>query len=344
MEKEYKILNFIVIGENIHTTRIIKRKGVKSYTFDDGREAIMYKNFDEVKYVIVPDNFYKTQPFQQGNIKHFLIALWKCLYESDGFKEGADYIEYEVKKQIDYGADYLDINIDEFSYKLDEQKKAMAWIVEFIEKVTTKPLCIDSSNPEIIQVGLENCSGNYGDPMLNSVALERPETINLAKKYKTKVIVSAASEAGMPEDEYQRMDNIVKIVDMCLDHGVNLEKIFVDPLIFPVSVDSKYPNHIFKTINMIRKEYGEKIHITGGISNVSFGIPNRKLINHVFLNLCLDEGLDSGIIDPVSMSIESAININKKDHSVALALDLLTGNDEFAMNYISNFRSGKLQF
>ena len=88
----------------------------------------------------------------------------------------------------------------------------------------------------------------------------------------------------------------------------------------------------------------KKIHITGGISNVSFGIPKRKLINHVFLSLCIDAGLDSGIIDPISTSIESAININRKDQSVILALDLLTGNDEFAMNYISNFRSGKLEF
>ena len=68
------------------------------------------------------------------------------------------------------------------------------------------------------------------------------------------------------------------------------------------------------------------------------------MINHVFLSLCIDEGLDSGIIDPISTSVKSAININKNDQSVILALDLLTGNDEFAMNYISNFRSGKLQF
>lgn len=337
-------MKFTIIGENIHTTRVVKRKGIKSYTFDDGKEAIKYKSSDGVKYVIIPDNFYETQPFQQGNIKHFLIALWKCLYEPEGFNEGADYIKHEVKNQINHGADYLDINIDEFSYKLDEQKKAMSWIVKFIEKFTTKPLCIDSSNPEIIEEGLMNYSRKHGDAMLNSIALERPETINLAKKYQAKVIVSAASEIGMPEDEHQRMDNIVRIVDMCVSNGINLEKIFIDPLIFPVAVDSKYPGHIFRTIRLIRKEYGDKIHITGGISNVSFGIPNRKLINHVFLNLCLVEGLDSGIIDPLTMSIESAMKINKKDHSVVLALDLLNGKDEFAMNYISNYRSGKLQF
>tara|TARA_Y100001936_G_scaffold60447_1_gene59618 strand:+ start:16648 stop:17679 length:1032 start_codon:yes stop_codon:yes gene_type:complete len=338
------VMNFIIIGENIHTTRVIKRKGIKSHIFDDGKEAIKYKNENEIKYVIVPEHFYKTQPFEQGNLKHFLIALWKCLNEPSGFHQGASYILYEVNRQIKHGANYLDVNVDEFSYKLDEQKKAMAWIVKFIEKYSTKPLCIDSSNPEIIDAGLRNYSGKCGDAMLNSIALERPETIDLAKKYNTKVIVSAASESGMPEDESQRMENIVKIVDMCINKGLNLEEIFIDPLIFPVSVNSLYPTHIFKTINLIRNEYGEKIHITGGISNVSFGIPNRKLINHVFLSLCIDEGLDSGIIDPISTSVESAININKNDQSVILALDLLTGNDEFAMNYISNFRSGKLQF
>ena len=343
MEKKI-IMDFIIIGENIHTTRVVKRKGIKAHVFDDGKEAIKYKKQDKLNFVIVPEHFYKTQPFEQGNLKHFLIALWKCLNEPEGFDQGADYIIYEVNRQINHGAKYLDINVDEFSYKLDEQKKAMAWIIKFIEKHSTKPLCIDSSNPEIIDAGLRNYSATHGNAMLNSIALERPETINLAKKYNTKVIVSAASESGMPEDEFQRMDNIVKIVDMCINNGLDLEDIFIDPLIFPVSVNSVYPSHIFKTIKLIRNEYGEKIHITGGISNVSFGIPQRKLINHVFLSLCIDQGLDSGIIDPISTSIESAIKINKKDHSVALALDLLNGNDEFAMNYISNFRSGKLQF
>ena len=159
-------MNFIIIGENIHTTRVVKRKGIKSHVFDDGTEAIKYKNKNEIKYVIVPEYFYKTQPFEQGNLKHFLIALWKCLNEPSGFDQGADYILYEVNRQINHGANYLDINVDEFSYKLDEQKKAMAWIVKFIERHSTKPLCIDSSNPEIIDAGLRNYSGKCGDCLL----------------------------------------------------------------------------------------------------------------------------------------------------------------------------------
>ena len=103
-----------------------------------------------------------------------------------------------VKNQINHGADYLDINIDEFSYKLDEQKKAMSWIVKFIEKFTTKPLCIDSSNPEIIEEGLMNYSRKHGDAMLNSIALERPETINLANSNNYKSIISHRS--GETED------------------------------------------------------------------------------------------------------------------------------------------------
>ena len=81
-------------------------------------------------------------------------------------------------------------------------------------------------------------------------------------------------------------------------------------------------------------------------SNVIIGkiLSTKKIKDSDHLNLCLVEGLDSGIIDPLTMSIESAMKINKKDHSVVLALDLLNGKDEFAMNYISNYRSGKLQF
>jgi 5-methyltetrahydrofolate--homocysteine methyltransferase len=118
--------------------------------------------------------------------------------------------------------------------------------------------------------------------------------------------------------------------------------IFVDPLYFPIAVDSSYGKHAFEAIEGIRAEFGNEIHIAGGMSNVSFGIPKRRLINDVFLNLAINAGADSGIVDPLTTSAERSMNFDLDSGPAQLALDLLQGNDDFAMNYITAFRAGEL--
>ena len=334
---------FITIGENIHTTRIVKRAGIRAHVFSNGNEAIKYIDDGEVKYVKVPKHFTNTQPYQQGNLKHFMIAVWKGMNESsDEARKATEYINFEVERQEKYGASYLDLNVDEISHRLDEQKNSIKWLVETVQKVSKIPISVDSSNPKIIEAGLSVYKGKQGRAMLNSIALERPEALSLAVEYKAKVILSAASESAMPNSAEERIKNINTLIDMSQKKGINIEDIFVDPLIFPISVDSNYVNHALGAIREIRKTFGDEIHITGGISNVSFGLPKRKIINQVFLKLAIEEGLDSGIIDPTQLVIEEIKALDLEINKYKLAKNLLIGNDEFAMNYISAYRSGEL--
>jgi 5-methyltetrahydrofolate--homocysteine methyltransferase len=120
------------------------------------------------------------------------------------------------------------------------------------------------------------------------------------------------------------------------------EDIFVDPLMFPIAVDSNYGKHVFDAIKQIRADFGDEIHITGGMSNVSFGIPKRRLVNDVFLYLAIEAGADSGIIDPITTSAERSLTMDLDAKPAQLAMDLLLGNDDFAMNYITAFRAGEL--
>jgi len=122
-----------------------------------------------------------------------------------------------------------------------------------------------------------------------------------------------------------------------------VEDIFVDPLYFPIAVDSSYGRHAFDAIKQIRVEFGDEVHIAGGMSNVSFGIPKRRLINDVFLYFAIEAGADSGIIDPLTTSASRSLDIDLDSGPVKLAIDLLQGNDDFAMNYISAFRAGELE-
>ncbi|HIF73068.1 MAG TPA: hypothetical protein EYQ61_11010 [Dehalococcoidia bacterium] len=334
---------FTVIGENIHATRVVKRGGVRGHVFDDGTEAVKYRLDGERHYVHIPEHFTKTQPYEQGNLKHFMIAMWKGLNgDADESAEGKAYITYEVNRQIKNGANYLDLNVDESSYRLHEQKETMEWLVKFAESVSSVPPSIDSSNPEIIEVGLATYSGTQGRPMLNSIALERPEAIDMALKYDARAVVMASNEVGMPADADERVENVGRILEMALEKGMAEEDIFVDPLYFPIAVDSNYGKHAFDAITKIRAEFGDKIHVAGGMSNVSFGIPKRRLINDLFLYLAIEAGADAGIIDPMTTSAERSLDIDLEAGPVKLAMELLQGNDDFAMNYITAFRAGEL--
>ena len=313
---------FIVLGENIHATRVVKRGGVRGHVFDDGTEAIKYKVNGVRNYVHVPEHFTKTQPYEQGMLKHFMIAMWQGLNgEADESAQGKAYIQYEVNRQIGAGAQYLDLNVDESSYRLPEQKQSMEWLVKFVESVSTVPPSVDSSNPEIIEVGLNAYGGSQGRPMLNSIALERPDTIDLALKHNARAVVMAANEVGMPTDANDRVENVGRILEIALTKGMAEEDIFVDPLMFPISVDSNYGNHVF---------------------NVSFGIPKRSMVNDAVLHLAIEAGADAGIVDPLTTSAERSMNIDIESRPTKLAMDLLLGNDEYATKYIAAFRAGEL--
>ncbi len=334
---------FIVLGENIHATRVVKRGGARGHVFEDGSEAIKYRLNGDRKYVHVPEHFTKTQPYEQGMLKHFMIAMWKGLNgDADESAEGKAYIQYEVDRQIKAGAQYLDLNVDESSYRLPEQKQSMEWLIKFVESVSTVPPSVDSSNPEIIEVGLAAYGGTQGRPVLNSIALERPDTIDLALKHNARAVVMAANEVGMPADASDRVENVGRILEMALTRGMVKDDIFVDPLMFPIAVDSNYGNHVFEAIERIRADFGNEIHIAGGMSNVSFGIPKRQIVNDAFLHLAIEAGADAGIVDPITTSAEQAMNIDLESKPIKLAMDLLKGNDEYAIKYIAAFRAGEL--
>ena len=336
--------DFVIIGENIHTTRVVRLGGVFHQELEDGTDAIKYRDAEGNQQLMrVPERFKKTQPYQQGQLKHFMIAVWKGLNEEgDAAAEGLAYVEKEVRRQVKAGASYLDLNVDEYSYRVPEQQAAMKWLVGQVQKISTVPLSIDSSKSEIIESGLEAYDGAAGRPMLNSVALERLDALDLALEHDAVVMVTAAKEDGMPSNEHERLENVGRIVEAALSKGIKKEDIYVDPLYFPISVAPEYGPHGLNAIALIREQFGDDVHISGGMSNVSFGLPKRKLVNDVFLRLAIDHGADSGIVDPVQSDISEIMSLDMESKPVKIATDMLMGQDEYCVNYIGAFRAGEL--
>jgi cobalamin-dependent methionine synthase I len=157
------------------------------------------------------------------------------------------------------------------------------------------------------------------------------------------VIVTAAGQKGMPQNDDERVVNASSMVDAALAKGIAVRDIYIDALVFPISVDSQFGNHCFQAIRRLREQYGPEIHITGGLSNVSFGLPCRRLINDVFLNLAVEAGADSGIIDPVSSNIAQVLAVDKESKEYRLAEDVLLGRDRHCKNFLRAYRKGELQ-
>ena len=337
--------DFVVIGENIHCTRVLLRPGKHVVTAPSGEEAIRYTTASgETRYVIIPEEIKRRQDYQEGRVKHVAVAVRDAMSDVEPLtSEGKAYLRTLAERQIKSGADFLDINVDEVSLKHKEQLAAMCWLVQFMEGISAIPLSIDSSNVDTIRAGIEACEGKAGPPMLNSASLERLEALDVAKQKNLPVIVTAAGDTGMPQNSEERIANASRIVEAALAKGIPIENLYVDTLVFPISVDMQFGNHYLEATRQLRAKYGEKIHLTGGLSNVSFGLPCRKLVNEVFINLAVDAGVDSGIVDSVANDLNEIFVSDKTSKPYQLAHEMLTGLDRNCKNFLRAYRKGELE-
>jgi len=335
---------FIIIGENVHTTRILLRKGKLVTTDPDGVESVrFYDSNRKRRYLTIPADVKRSQDYEEGRVKHVKIAIQAAMGGGPEAATGMDYLRRLVERQVAARTDFLDLNVDEISLKLEDQKTAMQWLVRTVQDMCSIPLSVDSSNIEIIAAGLEAAAGNGRRNMLNSASLERLEALDLAHRYDSRVIVTAAGAAGMPQNDDERVDNATRMVEAALGKGIALADIYVDPLIFPISVDGENGNYSFEAMRRLRADFGPEIHISGGFSNVSFGLPCRRLVNDVFMNLAVEAGADSGIVDPVTSGLDEVFRMDRGSRSYELAADLLLGRDQYCRNFLRAYRKGELQ-
>jgi cobalamin-dependent methionine synthase I len=335
-----KLSRFIAVGENIHCTRIYKVGGQFVKEDQDGRHFIAYNAGGQPRRLVVPDAFKQTADWQAGRLKHCAAAIWHGLYGDQA--AGTDYIQALARQQELAGAGYLDINVDEFSTDLAERVKVIQWTVDAVQKAVAIPVSVDSSNIGVLRAGLAACDPSRGRPMVNSVSLERAEAIEIAAAFKAVVIASAAGEKDLPNTPEERMANFERLMPKLRGVGFEDEDLHLDPLVFPISTDGGNGRRFLETVTALREKYGKAIHIVAGLSNVSFGMPNRKLINQVFSRLAVEAGADGGIVDPLQINAGILDSLDTRTEGFRMARALLLGEDEFGMEYIAAAREGKI--
>ena len=194
--------------------------------------------------------------------------------------------------------------------------------IKEIQSVVDLPLQIDSSNKETIEEALRIYNGK---PIINSVNGKKSsmeEIFPLVKKYGGMVIGLTLDENGIPEKCEERFSIAKRIVDTATKYGIDKKDIIIDALTLTASAQQKEVLETIKTVKMVREELGVKTAL--GVSNVSFGLPSREIINSVFLTLALSSGLNFAIINPKSEEIMNTL----------YAYNVLANNDKAAASYI----------
>ncbi len=156
------------------------------------------------------------------------------------------------------------------------------------------------------------------------------------------VVLAASGRSGMPSNAGERVANAEALIEAATGRGLDPASLYVDPLVLPVAVEPDAPCHVLEAAAELRRRHGEAIHLTGGLSNVSYGMPERRLLNDVFIDLAAEAGIDSGIIDPVASDLARVFAADRGTRAWGLAADLLLGRDPFGAAYVAAFRAGEL--
>ena len=232
-------------------------------------------------------------------------------------------VRRDAETQVAAGAHVLDINA---GIPDADEPALMVQAIIAITEVVDVPLCLDSSLIAALEAGL---AAYQGKALINSVTGEdeRLEIIlPLIKKYNAAVIGMANDETGISPDPEYRLSVAHKIVKRAADHGIPACDVVIDPLTLAIATDSQAAQTTLETMRLIRRELG--VNMACGASNISFGLPERSPINAAFLSMAMQSGLTSAITDPTNAAICQTI----------LATDLLLGKDDYAMNWIADFR------
>lgn len=238
-------------------------------------------------------------------------------------------IANEVRIQSEAGAHYIDLNGGTFPGR---EAELLCWLVDVAQGETQLPLCLDSPDPQALTAALPRIKGER--PMINSINLEPDRfdsVLPLAREYNAKLIALAQGEGVPATTAAEKVELAARLVERLVEGGMALDDIYVDPLVFPVGTDS---NSALATVTAMREIMARfpGVHTICGLTNVSHGLPVRKLVNRTFLAGAIANGMDAAIIDPTDPLLMATL----------LGAEAVFGRDEYCINFIEAFQAGKL--
>lgn len=243
-------------------------------------------------------------------------------------EKDAEAIQRIAKEHLAAGADALDINVGPAS---SDKVGTMQWLVETVQDVTNKPLCLDSPIPSVMEAALKVCDNPR---IINSTNGEKERLdalLPLAAEYDADIIGLAMDKKGIPRDASGRTEIALQILASAMEHGIEPDRLYIDPVVLPVNAVQQQAPNTLKALGEIRLLSDPPPKTVVGLSNISQGAQMRGLINRTYLVMCIANGLDAAIIDPTDREMVDA----------AIAADLLMNRAIYADDFLKAYRTSK---
>ncbi len=237
------------------------------------------------------------------------------------------YIKRLAVAQQEAGAAYIDVNC---GTRIGDEVEKMEWLVRLVQEVVTLPLSIDSPSPVAIEKGLSLITGKQ--PIINSITGEEERfqaILPLVKKYNAKIIALLLDDKGMPATAEDRIRVAQHLIPSLLEAGVPANDILVDPIVRPIGTGDTAGWEVFQAMATLKEQYPE-VHFSIGLSNISHGLPMDEMINHAFMIMCMQNGLDYCIANV----------LDQKIMGYALIAEGLLGKDAYCGKLLKAYRKG----
>lgn len=251
-------------------------------------------------------------------------SVAKAIAERD-----ADLIRERAKKQAEAGATFLDVCA---SVEEDVEVETLKWMIDLVQEVTDTPICVDSPSAKSCVAAIPFCKR---PGLVNSVSLEgnKIDTIfPVIADTDWECVALLCDNDGIPDSVERRMKVFHGIMEKAKEYNIAPSRLHIDPLVVTLSTDQTALTVFAECCRQIKAEYPD-IHITSGLSNISFGLPTRKNINQAFMVLAMNAGMDSAIVDPT----------NKNMIGMIYATNALLERDEYCLDYIDKFKDKPTQ-
>lgn len=241
-------------------------------------------------------------------------------------------VERLAKAQADAGADYIDVNAGTL---VEGEADALEWLTEVVQGVVSVPICFDTPNPVALERALAVYDPKHGPPFVNSITAESPrykQILPLVLQSNAKVVALAMDDGGIQLDPEARYEVAVRLIGNLTSAGVMPGDIYLDPMTFPIGSGDDVGTSMLRILERLKRE-NLGVRTIAGLSNVSHGMPARKLLNGAMTVLCLGRGLDAAILDPLDRTLMALI----------AASEALLGRDEYCVRYIALARAGAFE-
>jgi len=256
----------------------------------------------------------------------------EAVVEAAVVNRDAEYIRKMAQSQFEAGATYIDINAGTLT---SGEPEALEWLTQVVQEAVDAPISFDSPNPLALERALNAYDKAKGQPLINSITAEKErysKILPFVLEHRAKVVALAIDDSGIQQDPQKRTAVAKALVASLTSAGVPADDIYLDPLTFSIGTGPDVVVAMLDIIEGLTRECSG-VHIIAGISNVSHGLPVRKILNQAMTVLAMGRGLDAAIIDPNDRYLMALI----------AATEALLGRDEYCMNYIKMSRAGMFE-